>query len=229
MDNTHFNVFDLFLAVVLLASGVFAFRRGLVKEIMALGTWVLAAIFSFSFYPLARPFFNEHIKNAMLADAATAVGLFCLAIVTLVPLGDYLTGLVKSPTLSSIDRSLGFVFGILRGFVIMCLLYLGTTFVWPADQDNQPAWLQGARTKPALAYGVEAIKGLVPDNPGEVASEKLQKSRDAAKEAVDDAKHLDDISTPVPVYKGSGEAKTPAYGDDTRNEMDNLMDRNGEQ
>jgi len=163
----------------------------------------------------------------MLADAATAIGLFCLAIVMLVPLGDYLTGLVKTPALSSIDRSLGFVFGVLRGFVIMCLLYLGTTFIWPQGQ-SQPVWLQGARTAPTLAYGVEALKGLVPDNPDELVSEKMKRSRDAAKEAVDDAKHLDDISTAVPVSKSGAESKAHAYGDDIRGEMDNLMDQSGD-
>lgn len=225
MENAQFNVFDLLVAAVLVASGVFAFRRGLIKEILALGTWVLAAVFTFSFYPMARPFFNEHIKNAMLADAATAVGLFCLAIVTLVPLGDYLTGLVKSPTLSSIDRSLGFVFGIVRGFVIMCLLYLATTFIWPEGTDMQPSWLAGARTKPALAYGVDMIKSLVPENAEEEAAKQLERSREAAREAVEDARRLEDISTPVPVYKGN-KGETPSYGDDTRGSMDNLIDRN---
>jgi len=225
MENVHFNAFDLALALILIASGVFAFRRGLVREVMALGTWVLASLFAFSFYPLARPVLEAHIKNTMLADAATAIGLFCIAIVTLVPLGDYLTGLVKTPTLSSIDRSLGFVFGIIRGFVIMCLLYLGTTFVWPEDQSSQPAWLAQARTKQALAYGVELLKSVVPENAEESAEKGLDRSRDAAAEAVDKAKRLEDISTPIPSY--STKDKNPSsYGNDTRNKMNNLFDRN---
>lgn len=226
MEHAPFNIFDLFVALVLLASGIFAFRRGLVREVLSLGTWVLAALFAFAFSPTARPFFNAHIKNAMLADAATAIGLFCLAIVTLVPLGDYLTGLVKSPTMSSINRSLGFVFGLLRGFVIMCLIYLATTFVWPEGHDNaQPVWLAQARTKPALAYGVEALKGVVPENPEEAAKQKAQETREAAEKAVEDAKRLDDISTSVPVYRGNGQA--PAYDEQMRDKMDTLMDGSG--
>jgi len=225
MENAHFNAFDLIVALVLVSSGIFAFRRGLVREVMALGTWVLASVFSFSFYPMARPFMESHIKNPMLADAATAIGLFCIAIVALVPLGDYLTGLVKTPTLSSIDRSLGFVFGVVRGFIIMCLVYLGTTFVWPQDQGSQPVWLDQARTKSALAYGVDVLKAAVPENPDEKINEGLRKSRDAASEAVENAKHLEDISTPVPTY--STKDKNPSsYKDDARNKMNNLFDRN---
>lgn len=224
MENTHFNIFDLIGALVLISSGIFAFRRGLVREVMALGTWVLASIFAFSFYPMARPMLEETIKNQMLADAATAVGLFCIAIIILVPLGDYLTGLVKTPTLSSIDRSLGFVFGLLRGFIIMCLIYLGTTFIWPQDQDSQPKWLSEAKTQSALAYGVELLKSVVPETV-ETADNVLDKSREEAKQAVEDAKRLEDISTPVPAYTNKN-IPTSSYGDDNRSNMDNLIDRN---
>lgn len=225
MEHTQFNAFDMLTAAILVASGIFAFRRGLVREIMSLGTWVLASVFAFSFYPMARPFLEEYIKNAMLADAATAIGLFCIAIVTLVPLGDYLTGLIKTPTLSSIDRSLGFVFGLIRGFVIMCLLYLGTTYVWSEDESKQPVWLAEAKVKPALSYGVEVIKSITPENPEEAASEQLQKGREMAERAAENAKRLEDISVPVPTVTRE-EGHGASYGDETRDKMNNLYDRN---
>lgn len=225
MEPTHFNVFDVFAALILIASGIFAFRRGLVREVMSLGTWVLASIFAFALYPLAKPFFAEHIKNEMLSDAAAAVGLFCLAIVILVPLGDYLAGLMKNPTLNSIDRSLGFVFGLIRGFLIMCLLYLGATFVWPETQEGQPKWLAEARTKSALAYGVKAIKSFVPEDAEDKAREKAVEVQKAAQEAAENAKHLEDISTAVPVYKGESDGPPASYDTDSRNDMDELLDR----
>ncbi len=227
MGSAQFNAFDILLVVVLVSSGIFAFRRGLIREIMALGTWVLASVFAFAFYPIASPLFHQHIKNAMLADAATGIGLFCVAIIVLVPLGDFLAALVKSPTLSSIDRSLGFVFGILRGFVIMCLLYLATTFIWPEGQGVQPVWLEEAKTKPALSYGVEMIKSLVPENAEEEAAKRLKESQEEAEKAFEDAKRLEDISTPIPVYKGKGSA--PVYDDTLRDTMDTLTDGKDEQ
>ncbi len=222
MDNPSFNMFDVFVVLVLVSSGVFAFRRGLVREVMSLGSWVLASLFAFGFYPMAQPFFREHIRNEMLADASTALGLFALAIVILVPLGDYLSGLVKTPTLSSIDRSLGFVFGLIRGFVIMCLIYLGTTFIWPEAGDAQPRWLEGARTKTTLAYGVDLLKSLVPEDPQAALDEQLKKSRKAAEEAVENAQRLEDISTAVPVYKGNKAEAPSTYDDKAREKMDDL-------
>ena len=224
MEHQQFNNFDLLLAAVLIASGIFAFRRGLVREVMALGTWVLASLFAFSFYPIAKPMLEAQIKNQMLADASTAIGLFCVAIIILVPLGDYLSSRVKTPTLSSIDRSLGFVFGIVRGFIIMCLLYLGMTFAWQDDQD-QPSWMAQAKTKPALAYGVGLMKSLVPDTIEEDTKKVLDENRDAAERAADEAKRLDEISTPIPTYSRTKE-KASSYGEEARDKMNNLIDRN---
>lgn len=235
MSNPNFNVFDAAVAGTLLVSGIFAFRRGLVREVMALGTWVLASLFAFAIYPSARPFFNEHIKNAMLADASTAIALFCLAIVILVPLGDYLSGLVSSPTLSSINRSLGFVFGIIRGFLIACLVYLGLTFIWPEkepdewmenEKNKQPVWLEEARTKPALIYGVEIIQALVPEDTEESAKNALKKGREESEEALEDARRLEEISTPVPTYTRNRNDSPSSYKDEAREKMNNLIDRN---
>lgn len=224
MENTHFNSFDVTMALILGVSGIFAFRRGLVKEITALGTWILSSLFAFAFYPIAKPFFHKHIENAMLADAATALGLFSLAIIVLVPLGDYLGTLVKGPRLGAIDRSLGFVFGLVRGFLIVCLIFLGVTFFFPEDKpEQQPAWLASARVKPALAYGVKAFQGFVPEDAGAMLARKAQDSRDAAQEAAQDARRLEDISTPVPFNHATAE-EASSYGEKARDTMNELMD-----
>lgn len=231
MESTQYNIFDIFVAIILFASGVFAFRRGLVKEVTALGTWILASLFAFAFYPLAKPFLQNYIENAMIADAATALGLFSVAVIILVPLGDYLSNLVQSPTLSSINRSLGFVFGLIRGFLIVCLIFLGMTFFWSTDndEDDQPKWLAEARTKPALIYGVDLIKAFVPENAEESAKETIEESRKAAEDAIEAAKQLEDFSTPSPLNFGDDNDTTTepeSYEEDSRDTMDNLIDRN---
>jgi len=227
MDTSNINYFDLGIVAVLIASGIFAFRRGLVREVMSMGTWVLAGIFAVSFFPMAKPYVEAHIKNQHLAEAVTALGLFCIAIVTLIPLGNYLNGLVKGPTISSIDRSLGFVFGLIRGFVIACIVYWGSSYVW--TQDLQPPWLEKARTKPALAYGVELIQSVLPDEPDEAFSKSVHESREAAERAVEEAKRLEDISTPIPVYTKGLDKKASSYGEESREKMNNLIDRNAPQ
>ena len=224
MVEHQFNLFDAAVALVLFASGVFAFRRGLVKEVMALGTWILSSVFAFAFYPIAQPFFRDYIENEMLADAATGLGLFSLAVIILVPFGDYLSNLAKNPTLNSIDRSLGFVFGLVRGFLIVCLIFLGLTFVWPEDQDDRPEWLTSARTGPALSYGIEVVESFVPEDAQEETKKQMEESRKAAKEAVEAAKRLEDFSTPIPFNYENDDEDPSSYEDGARDTMDDLID-----
>ncbi len=224
MDSPQFNLFDAAVALILFASGIFAFRRGLVKEVMALGTWILSSIFAFAFYPLAQPFLHDYIENEMLADAATGLGLFSLAVIILVPFGDYLSNLAKNPTLNSIDRSLGFVFGLVRGFLIVCLIFLGLNFVWPEEQDDQPEWLASSRTAPALAYGIEVVQSVVPEDAQKETEKQMEESRKAAKEAVEAAQRLEDFSTPVPFNYEDDDEEPSSYGDGARDTMDNLID-----
>jgi len=234
MENTGFNSFDIAAISVLIISGVFALRRGLVGEIMALGTWIIASVFTFSFFPLVRPLIDDKIQNGMLADAATGLGLFCLAIIVLVPVCDFLNDFVKGPTFSSVDRSLGFVFGLLRGFIIMCLIFMIMIYIWPEDTDNneetsQPEWLANAKTKPAFSYGVDLLKSLVPEDTDEQIAQKLKESRDEAKKAKDNAKLLEEMSMPVPSFPDAKNKTQEFYEDNIRDDMNNFFDRNSEE
>ncbi len=231
MENAAFNSFDIAVAGILLISGFFALRRGLVGEVMALGTWIIATVFTFSFFPLVRPLLANHIQNEMLADAATGLGLFCLAIIILVPICDFLNDTVKGPTFSSIDKSLGFIFGILRGFIIVCLLFMIMVYAWPEDdsENPQPEWLATARTKPALAYGVDLLKSIVPEDADEQIERQLEESREKAKEAKENAQLLEEMSMPIPAFPEEDERDPAFYEETTRDKLDDLFDRNNTQ
>ena len=152
MANHDFTILDVAVAISLSVSGYFAYKRGLLKEVLALGSWVISSIVTLTFYPMAKPWVNAQISNEMAADAATALGLFCVTIIILAPISNYLISLLKHPTLTSIDHSLGFVFGVLRAFVIMSLVYMCLTWIWPTDHEDreQPKWLSEARVQPLM-------------------------------------------------------------------------------
>lgn len=232
MENADFNSFDLAAIGIIIVSGFFALRRGLVGEVMALGTWVIAAVFTFSFFPLLRPFMEERIENELLAGAATGLGLFCLAIIVLVPICDFFNDFVKGPTFSSIDRSLGFVFGLVRGFLIACLAFIALTFVWPEepedgeDESGQPTWLAEARTKPALNYGVKLLKSLVPEDTDEQIANQLEETRKQAKEAKEKATLLEEMSIPVPSFPDEDSREPAFYEETTRDDLNEFFDRN---
>ena len=73
MEHTGFNTFDYIVIGFLLLAGFHAFRRGFVKEVFMLGTWIGASIIAATYYPSLTPWVMSHdIKNEIAAQAKPA-------------------------------------------------------------------------------------------------------------------------------------------------------------
>jgi membrane protein required for colicin V production len=218
MEATGQHTFDLIVLGLLLLSGVLALFRGLVREVFALGTWVGATAAAIFVTPLVEPWFHEQIKNELVAKAAAGLSVFCLALLILIPLSNLFASMVKGRTITAIDRSLGFVFGVVRGFLVLFLVYLSLTWVWPT-KDEQPKWLAEAKTQPILQAGADSLRSLIPREQQEKAAEEMRKSREAANKAVEDARRLQELATPVPTGKN---AESIHYAPEDRAQLDTL-------
>ena len=224
MEHSGFNVIDLSVLGILVLSGVLAFFRGFVREIFSLGTWTGAAALAVFLYPIAKPWVAQHfgLKNEMAVDAASALGLFCASLIVLIPIGNLCAGLVKGDTLTAIDRSLGFVFGLVRGALILCILYLGMTFLW-SDPAKLPNWLAEAKTRPILTMGAEAIRSFVPKDKQEKAADEVRKTKESADRAAEDAQRLQNIATPTPAT--TKPVIDPVYTDEIRKGLNEFIDQ----
>ena len=79
------------------------------------------------------------------------VGLIILSIIT-----GMIGGAVRNSVLGGLDRTLGLVFGIVRGLVILAAIYVGTGFVVPTDR--WPEAVADARSVPYV-YRLAIILG----------------------------------------------------------------------
>lgn len=189
----HFNVVDFGVFGLILLSGLIALFRGFVREVLSLAAWVGAVIATVYFYPILRPWMHTHIKSDFGADALTGLTLFCLALAILIPLGYLISGLVRGKALTAIDRSIGFVFGLARGVLVVCLLFFITLWIWP-DQKKEPDILALARTRPFMMAGAEQLKSLLPKED----VDKMNKAMDEAdKEMVEKPPSLELLTTPA--------------------------------
>jgi membrane protein required for colicin V production len=161
---------DILVIAVILISAVLAFIRGITREMLSLGTWLLAIFLAFTQFDKVTPYLEEKVANPMIRDFLGGLIIFGAVLVILLPIGFYLRGFVKGEQVTAIDRSLGFVFGALRGYALMAILYLVVMLAMP--EDKQPPWLQEANTKPALAYGAELIRGVIPAEQRDIFDKK---------------------------------------------------------
>ena len=114
MDASPIQIADLAVLGILLISGVLALARGFVKEVLSIGAWIGASAASVEAYPLASPFIQAHVEQPLVADGIAAAAIFVATLVILWLLSSAIARRVQGSNVGTLDRSLGFLFGLLR-------------------------------------------------------------------------------------------------------------------
>lgn len=143
---------------VTLISVVWGAWRGLVREVISLGGWVMAFLAA---NLLAGPLgeaLPDSIARPELRVLLAFVGIFVLTLAVSTLVGVLLARLLKAAGLDGLDRTLGALFGVARALLILLALALlaGLTRL-PGD----PAWTQSV-TGPLLAQAAMAAKPWLP-------------------------------------------------------------------
>jgi membrane protein required for colicin V production len=164
------NLVDLLVLAIVGISALLGLSRGLVRELLGLGSWVLAGYGAWRFGPLAKPMLEQAIGNPDIADPAAYAIVFVLLLVVLSLLANLVGRAVEMSALGGLDRSLGLLFGILRAAMVLILAYIPLAKVFPPER--WPPQLAQARTVPWIAQGASwavahfpGIKLNLPDLP----------------------------------------------------------------
>lgn len=218
MDNLPVNITDIVVVVALLISALLAYARGFVHEVLSVLGWVGAIFATIYGYPYAKPYARELIAIELVADLAAGAAIF---IVTLVVLSLFTSGIakmVKDSALNVLDRSLGFLFGIIRGAVIVCIAYLGLS--WFVPPTEQPVWIQQARSMELIRPGAGLLRSLIPEDAAASGGEAAGNVRKKAETVIEFSDMLN-LSPEAPDIK-----PTEGYKRSERREMERLIEGN---
>jgi len=213
LEGLPINIIDIGVVLVLLISGVLAYARGLVHEVLSIGGWIGAVLATIFFYPVIQPISRQFIPIDLAADLSAGVVIFIVTLVILSLATRALSSRVKESALNVLDRSLGFLFGIARGGLLVCVAYLGLEFLVP--KSEQPEWITSAKTMPVIVEGAAALIDIIPDG----TNIELPK--------IDTNSATQDIIKLVAPTPSSGQdTRTDGYSDTERQEMERLIDSN---
>lgn len=216
------NLLDIIVIGVILLSGLFAFARGFVKEALSVAAWVGAAFAALYALPYAAPVTERFLPKGPVADAAAGLGVFLVALVALSLVTSAIAGRVKESSLSAIDRALGLIFGLVRGLVLVCLLYIALSWALPPGRQQQPGWIADAKTLPLLANGAERLRALVPAAYRSKAQAGLEDTRRAAEQMNEAASAMRALSTPRQPAAPEHD-RAAAYSTDDQRDLNRLI------
>ena len=160
MDALGFNLTDIAIISVIVLSGIFAFVRGLVKEILAILSWIGAALATFYGFQQASLYARKFITTTYIADIAAGAALFLVTLLILSLISHFISDRIRGGSLGIIDRSLGFVFGVARGSAVIIAAYLA--LAWAMPPKDQPGWLREAKTMPLIKQSADFLKTKIP-------------------------------------------------------------------
>lgn len=166
---------DIGLIAIALISGLLAMMRGFTREILSIASWAAAAGASVLAYSKFKDWAQAEIQPAYLANAVLIGGTFLGVLILVSFVTARLSDAILDSKIGAIDRSLGFVFGVGRGLIIVVIAYL--FFTWLVPEGSQPVWVKTARSKNILTTTSELLLRQLPDDP-EKLLERLKKKRD---------------------------------------------------
>ena len=189
---------DIFLLVVMLVSGLLAMIRGFMREILSIMAWgcaAAAAIYAvLKLTPSMMGYFNN---NETIAKVATGVGAFLITLIVVSVITVRISDKILDSRIGALDRTLGFLFGLARGLLIVVVAFV--FFDWLVPAKSQPSWVGTAKSRVVLKGTGDWLIALLPEDPENTILKRLKKP-----------KGDEDQDTPAPEQKSQSTPAAPA-------------------
>lgn len=198
MSDLPINLTDLVVLAVVFISGFLAFFRGFIREALSIGAWVAAFFAGVYGFPLLAPSLVDLIPDPALVPWAAGLVIGLITVIVLSMLAHYLAKAMQVEGLGAIDKSLGFLFGLARGAVLVSLSFL--MIQWALDDRDYPSWLSGAKSLPLARSGADLLVRLMPEHLRPRLGALNAEARGAARNVI-----LERLVSP-PVKSGAPEA-----------------------
>ena len=117
--------------------------------------------------------------------------------------------MILDSRIGALDRTLGFLFGLGRGLIIVVVAFL--FFDWLVPQKSQPAWVSGAKSKVVLSGTGDWLKSMLPDDPESTILKRLKRQPEEKRRPPDQR-------------SDSGRGETQGYERTDRASMQRLID-----
>jgi membrane protein required for colicin V production len=224
---------DLAVLGIVLVSALLSMMRGFTREVLAISLGAAAAA-AYYFYPVVMPYLTHYIYKEVIAQAAAAAIVFFVTLIVVSLFTVRLSDAILDSKIGALDRSLGFVFGVARGFLLAVVAF--AIFNWLVSEKQQPEWVKNARTRPVLTETADRIVAMLPTDAAQTINGWIESHANAATNSLSPAdsavtsrpKTEDDQSIAIPSQPQKKPDSTAGAGPsaDERHKLENLSKGN---
>ena len=197
--------FDLIAGFIILASAAVGFVRGATRELVTALSFILAAALSLLLVRITAPIARPLIDPDWVAVLVALLVTFLVLYVALRLLGGRLShGLLETPALGTVDRTVGLGIGAVRAVIVLGAFSL--LFSAATPEQRRPKWITGAALYPLTTASGKMLMAFAPQ--GQAAAGKIRPAIEKA------------------VREGTGETSADeGYNDSELRSVDDLVEK----
>ena len=169
------TLLDLILLAVMLISALLAMVRGFMREVLSIASWAAAALLTLYSYPKLKPVVLQYFSNDIVASAVTIGGVFLGTLLVVSVITIKISDTVLDSRVGALDRTLGFMFGLARGLVIVVVAFI--FFDWLVPARSQPEWVKGAKSLVVLKKTGDTLMSMLPEDPESTILKRLKRNK----------------------------------------------------
>ena len=166
---------DILLLSVMLISGILAMIRGFMREVLSIAAWGAAAVATLLLYGRLLPIAKANIASDMIATAAVIGGVFLITLLIVSIITVRISDMILDSRIGALDRTLGFLFGLGRGLIIVVVAFV--FFAWLVPTGKQPEGVRNAKSRVVLENTGEWLQALLPQDMDNYLSQLLKKRK----------------------------------------------------
>ena len=219
---------DLALLLIVAVSALLSMVRGFTREVLAIASWGVAALAAYYFHPLLLPYVTPYVAKDTVARIVAVAGVFFVTLIFVSIITVKLSETILDSRVGALDRTLGFLFGAARGFLLGVVAFL--FFSWLVPANKQPEWVASAKSKPLLQATGDEIVAMLPEDPENTFLKKLKKDKTSPNEDIPADTETSPSPEAVPQRKTEvvpAPAKPGPAQQSDRQKLDNLLGKTG--
>jgi membrane protein required for colicin V production len=148
MDILTIDPTDLVILIIIFCFGLFSLFRGFIKELFSIVGWIFAIILATAYTPFVLSKIQVMLPSISLSPLIAGVLIALIVYILFRILGGLFQKKLGKANVSAINRSLGFLLGVAKGFALVCItIFITKTFL---NEAEYPKWLRTSKSLPLI-------------------------------------------------------------------------------
>jgi membrane protein required for colicin V production len=214
MNNYSPILFDALVLAIVFISIIVSVARGFLRDMLSIVVWISAIALGYFGSANLTPFLSKYMPHIAWLNWAVGGAIIIISLFIGSIMNGYFVKLFKMASPSILDRSLGFLFGFVRGIFLVSLAFITIQAFLP--KETPPYWFKESKLKFLLHNGGNVIIYLMPTyidkNLGKMKALRLDNSSPKVFERLN-----------LPSFKDQTDVSTPGYTSGQRNKLDDKI------